>query len=440
MEPGPKTDVESLTTQATQKAAKNSKRKTVETRPMQKVTRQSARASYTPTSFSLGMGLSQLDTTTDANIKTQSTEENKEVEEEITEKRVRKPSRFLVSPYMNKKTDVRKATHPDEMMVTDELFSIMGDPIDNMQTLAPTLKIEANVIDSFAAVLNYEEKKNNKGVRMKYYFHTAMISKNMIEGKMKSEKKQIEAFHESMESEFKKDETAMAMQHIEWAFFPIIAHHHYYLVVFNLFKGTSVIIDNSISGANYDSKYKHVCDLLKKLFSKHLERYKHPKASDVRDKKTTIMKLKWGTKNNEVDCGVFVMMHMENYNGETATKWNLGFPTEEENQKMELIKMRVKYATKIRVPSNSFFIHYTLINNTRGSSFWSSRVTSSRFWSSRVTSSRFFHKKLPNALTQALQSALSKMPPLPVVPVPESSKSTREPPLKVVLGLACPRL
>ncbi|PWA55552.1 transferase, Chloramphenicol acetyltransferase-like domain protein [Artemisia annua] len=49
-------------------------------------------------------------------------------------------------------------------------------------------------------------------------------------------------------------------------------------------------------------------------------------------------------------------------------------------------------------------------------------------------------EKLPNALTQALQSALSKMPPLPVVPVPESSKSTREPPLKVVLGLACPRL
>ncbi|PWA43796.1 ulp1 protease family, C-terminal catalytic domain-containing protein [Artemisia annua] len=216
-----------------------------------------------------------------------------------------------------------------------------------MQTLAPTLKIEANVIDSFAAVLNYEEKKNNKGVRMKHYFHTAMILKDMIEGKMKNEKKQIQAFHETMESVFKKDETAMAMQHIEWAFFPIIAHHHYYLVVFNLFKGTSVIIDNSISGANYDSKYKHVCDLLKNLFSKHLERYKHPKASDVRDKKTTIMKLKWGTKNNEVDCGVFLMMHMENYNGETATKWNLGFPTEEENQTIELIKMRVKHTTKM---------------------------------------------------------------------------------------------
>ncbi|PWA52252.1 hypothetical protein CTI12_AA411150 [Artemisia annua] len=49
-------------------------------------------------------------------------------------------------------------------------------------------------------------------------------------------------------------------------------------------------------------------------------------------------------------------------------------------------------------------------------------------------------EKLPIALTQALQSALSKMPPLPVVPVPESSKSSRKPLLKVVVGLACKRV
>lgn len=41
----------------------------------------------------------------------------------------------------------------------------------------------------------------------------------MIEGKMKNEKKQIEAFHESMESVFKKNETEMGMQHIEWVIY-----------------------------------------------------------------------------------------------------------------------------------------------------------------------------------------------------------------------------
>ena len=46
------------------------------------------------------------------------------------------------------------------------------------------------------------------------------------------------------------------------AFFPIIAHEHFYLVVFNLLKGTSVIIDNSNSGATYESKYSKECDIL----------------------------------------------------------------------------------------------------------------------------------------------------------------------------------
>lgn len=48
----------------------------------------------------------------------------------------------------------------------------------------------------------------------------------MIEGKMKSEKKQIEAFHESMESVFKKNETDMAMQHIEWVIY-YFKHNRY---------------------------------------------------------------------------------------------------------------------------------------------------------------------------------------------------------------------
>ncbi|GJY67401.1 hypothetical protein Tco_0469639 [Tanacetum coccineum] len=40
------------------------------------------------------------------------------------------------------------------------------------------------------------------------------------------------------------------------AFFPIIAHGHYYLIVFNLKTGKAVIIDNSESDATYEGKYK----------------------------------------------------------------------------------------------------------------------------------------------------------------------------------------
>lgn len=46
---------------------------------------------------------------------------------------------------------------------------------DNMQTLAPQLKVEASVIDTFAAVLNYEETINNYGPKMKQFFHTGIL-------------------------------------------------------------------------------------------------------------------------------------------------------------------------------------------------------------------------------------------------------------------------
>ncbi|GJV08922.1 ulp1 protease family, C-terminal catalytic domain-containing protein [Tanacetum coccineum] len=89
------------------------------------------------------------------------------------------------------------------------------------------------------------------------------------------------------------------------AFFPIIAHEHYYLVVFNFLKGTTVIIDNSKTPMSYEAKYKKVCDVLKNMFSMHLKEVQHPRAKEVLNKKPTILRPKWGTEENNTDCGVF---------------------------------------------------------------------------------------------------------------------------------------
>ena len=59
------------------------------------------------------------------------------------------------------------------------------------------------------------------------------------------------------------------------------------------------------------------------------------------------MKLKWATKENVVDCGIFLMMHMEQYEGETAKNWNLDIAKEGRDQEIEIIRIRIKYATKI---------------------------------------------------------------------------------------------
>jgi len=55
------------------------------------------------------------------------------------------------------------------------------------------------------------------------------------------------------------------------------------------------------------------------------------------------------TTTNVVDCGVFLMRHMETYNGEHEG-WECGLCNEadlENNQQHQLDKLRRKYATKI---------------------------------------------------------------------------------------------
>nr|GEY28726.1 ulp1 protease family, C-terminal catalytic domain-containing protein [Tanacetum cinerariifolium] len=86
------------------------------------------------------------------------------------------------------------------------------------------------------------------------------------------EKKQFEAFSKKIKSEFKKDPEMKNMKDLE----------------------------------------------MKKLFSMHLEKVEHPRAKGVLNKNPTFLRPKWGTKENDTDCGIFMMMHMEHYNGETA--------------------------------------------------------------------------------------------------------------------------
>nr|GEW74867.1 ulp1 protease family, C-terminal catalytic domain-containing protein [Tanacetum cinerariifolium] len=132
------------------------------------------------------------------------------------------------------------------------------------------------------------------------------------------EEKQFEVFSKTIKSEFIKDPEMKNIKDLEIEFFPIIAHEHYYLIVFNFLKGSTVIIDNSKTKMMYDAKYKSVCELLKQLFSMHLEKVEHPRAKDVLNKKSIILRPKWGKKDNDTYCGIFLMMHIEYYNGKTA--------------------------------------------------------------------------------------------------------------------------
>ncbi|KAJ0921926.1 hypothetical protein HanPSC8_Chr05g0197451 [Helianthus annuus] len=77
----------------------------------------------------------------------------------------------------------------------------------------------------------------------------------------------------------------------------------------------------------------------------------HPKSAEIETAEMVRLDFAWKTVNNTVDCGVFVMRHMETWFGLTSDKWDSGFPLGHTAKKACLTRLRKKYAIKL-VTSN----------------------------------------------------------------------------------------
>ncbi|GJW73505.1 hypothetical protein Tco_0132875 [Tanacetum coccineum] len=111
--------------------------------------------------------------------------------------------------------------------------------------------------------------------------------------------------------------------------------------------------------------------MIKKLFSRYLKEQNHSSHEAVAKMRPFIPKLKWRTSNNHVDCGVFAMIHMENYVGHATKNWEFGLCEESDEQVSMLQRLRYKIATKIMlhqfnaVSSKMFDFAFTFeTNNT----------------------------------------------------------------------------
>nr|GFA47634.1 hypothetical protein [Tanacetum cinerariifolium] len=160
---------------------------------------------------------------------------------------------------------------------------------------------ESHVIYSESHSLQANESKS------KHFFPTGCISKSMFDGTLATFEAKWESFSNQVNAQFKGNKDGLALGGIDLS-------EHFYVVVFGFTKTTAMtILDNS--PGTYDSKYKEVCDILKKLFARHLKQYGHVRHTQVAKVKHTIPKLKWKTKENFHDCGIFTMLHMETFDG-----------------------------------------------------------------------------------------------------------------------------
>nr|GEW07260.1 hypothetical protein [Tanacetum cinerariifolium] len=87
--------------------------------------------------------------------------------------------------------------------------------------------------------------------------------------------------------------------------------------------------------------------LTKLTLSLKATKYGNIRHTEVAIVKQTIPKLKWKTKENFHDCGIFTMVHIETFDGEPVSNLDCGLPVESQLQRDMLRRLRFKFATKI---------------------------------------------------------------------------------------------
>ncbi|GKA94579.1 hypothetical protein Tco_0816617, partial [Tanacetum coccineum] len=150
----------------------------------------------------------------------------------IAKKRVVKPSPYMLSPYMNKKTNVVPKITRSEFILGNSVFAMQGDKIEsvfethsgeysvyglrlNMETLAPGLWIDANVIDCWGAILNHEERFRVADSKSRHFFPTGCITKSMFDGTFATDEAKWDSFSNQVKSQFGGNVDGLALQGID---------------------------------------------------------------------------------------------------------------------------------------------------------------------------------------------------------------------------------
>ncbi|GJX76292.1 ulp1 protease family, C-terminal catalytic domain-containing protein [Tanacetum coccineum] len=240
------------------------------------------------------------------------------------ESKMSRPKRRVVlpevvrSPYVVREVSLIYGISSHESIATNCLFSArltetdivfkmshVDGPRSVLESLYPGVDIASGVIDIFTHVLNEAKKRKNIDTVNRLFCHTAMVEY----------KTACEKFNENMEDVL-KNSLYKTIKGIDLVFFSILIGRHFILMCMNMKNCVVQLFDNILSNV-----------------------------TSVRERYGPLPLVMGGiTKNNFVDCGVFVMRHMETFKGDVD---RCGLSKEGEKQIEELKELRHKYVAKI---------------------------------------------------------------------------------------------
>nr|GMC88985.1 uncharacterized protein LOC109168900 [Ipomoea batatas] len=199
---------------------------------------------------------------------------------------------------------------------------------DDLLTLVPGSEVGVAVIDAWASLLNQRERvkapvvdgSHDRGLRVGWFRDGLKVDQ---------------------ESSPYED-----LRKVDLMFFPIIRSEHYFLICFDFRRFRMEIIDNSSSPGSKSSKYGEslidMQDMLQEFFTKS-----HPGRSILcAGLEPKQMQIRWRVPNNKIDCGVYLMRHMESFAGQPVKQWNCGLVKGDQSM---LHKLRLRYMKELAV-------------------------------------------------------------------------------------------
>ncbi|KAL4573574.1 hypothetical protein LXL04_020384 [Taraxacum kok-saghyz] len=271
-------------------------------------------------------------------------------------KRKLKPTAKAKSPYVKRVVDSCAQMQDIEMQLIF-LLNFNRDVIyrnkfnDSVfkgvfESMIPGSCVHATAIDIWALQLSYTEQFRSRTSPIRLFMPSTILS-NMVFDERYTKDERYKVFKTRMNQHLEKYQEFCCFCESQLVFFPVLKSEHFYLIVFNLKRIECAVIDNSWVDVPMDAKYGSVPDDMVDFFTRYLTTAKHPKTNKFKHVNLCRFFMSWMTKNNKVDCGVFVMRHMETYKGEKMEKWDASLESECDSLKEQLNELRWKYVTKM---------------------------------------------------------------------------------------------
>uniref|UniRef100_A0A169WNP9 Ubiquitin-like protease family profile domain-containing protein n=1 Tax=Daucus carota subsp. sativus TaxID=79200 RepID=A0A169WNP9_DAUCS len=304
---------------------------------------------------SFSLGLTQVEKEAELERQRKSEEEAAQVDKG---KRIIHAAEVLKSPWKIRLTRISTKINKEEQKLKDWLLTI--DPegyflyfdtanaiLDNSNCISfqPKQLVTAQVVDAFCHILNMNEmyKAEQSPLRLFVPHHVTVYVLRHSNS-------------EEEEQHFKKfvrdfDDVLAAYDHIKFndvdlIFFSMTVSDHHYLLCFNIKKPSFEVIDSSALQPDFDAKYQQIPQNIRNFLVRYMVLKNHSKAKDIASLVPVRLEMKWRTEHNHIDCGLFVMRHMEHYQG-VSKNWDCGLAVEGKVQDQQLDVLRTRYAHQI---------------------------------------------------------------------------------------------